>query len=211
MARPRKDECCAEERIIDAFWSVLETTPLRSISVRAVVEQAEVNRGTFYYHFADIDSLVHRALEREFVEKHSIIHEMLLLASGDIDRIPPGEINRHLNKTALLIKQGGSSRVTDEIMHITENIWQAALCPNGEPIKYQTRMFIRYNINGVVGMLTSFVRDADDESPLPQELLDFQKWNARRALESICELQGIDQQTATDRLTAALSLSDCHK
>lgn len=58
MARPKKDtELCAERRILDAFWHVLESTPLRCVSVRTVAQAAEVNRGTFYYHFKSVDAL----------------------------------------------------------------------------------------------------------------------------------------------------------
>ena len=95
VARPKKDtELCAERRILDAFWHVLESTPLRCISVRTVAQTAEVNRGTFYYHFKSVDALVDRAIESELLERHSIVHEVLLMTTGEIDRMPLDSMQR---------------------------------------------------------------------------------------------------------------------
>lgn len=207
MARPKKDqEACAEERLIDAFWGVLETTPLRSMSIRTIAEHAGLNRGTFYYHFDDIDALTHRALEREMLERHSIMHEMLLLVSGAVDQIPPAEVARHMDKTALLIRQGGSDRVANEILGIAMRIWQAALCPTGEPLEERTQLLIRYNIYGIIGLFSSLARDG--QIMPSQEALEFQKWNAKKTIASMCEAQGIGQDLAIERLAAALSLSN---
>ena len=69
MARPKKDtELCAERRILDAFWHVLESTPLRCVSVRTVAQTAEVNRGTFYFHYTDTYDLRNQ-IEDELVEE----------------------------------------------------------------------------------------------------------------------------------------------
>ena len=108
MARPKKDtELCAERRILDAFWHVLESTPLRCVSVRTVAQTAEVNRGTFYYHFKSVDALVDRAIESELLERHSIVHEVLLMTTCEIDRMPLDSMQRHIERTVLLVRQGG--------------------------------------------------------------------------------------------------------
>lgn len=209
MARPKKDqEICAEERILAAFWELLEDMPLRAITVRTIVEKAGVNRGTFYYHFADLDALTHRAIERELFEKHSIMHEILLLVSGAIDQIPPDDISQHIDKTALLIRQGGGKRVTDEVLAMAERIWQAALCPNGEALSEQTLMLVRYNIHGIIGLFSSL---SYNENTPSQEALSFQKWSATRTLEGMCELQGVNKEIVIDRISAAMSLSEGRK
>ena len=209
MARPKKDqEVCAEERILAAFWELLEDMPLRAITVRTIVEKAGVNRGTFYYHFADLDALTHRAIERELFEKHSIMHELLLLVSGAIDQIPPEDINQHMDKTALLIRQGGSKRVVDEVLSMAERVWKAALCPNGEALNEQALMLVKYNINGTIGLFSSLSGEGGSPS---QEALDFQKWSATRTLEGMCELQGVDKDVVIDRISAAMSLSEGEK
>lgn len=193
MARPKKDtELCAERRILDAFWHVLESTPLRCVSVRTVAQTAEVNRGTFYYHFKSVDALVDRAIESELLERHSIVHEVLLMTTGEIER------------TVLLVRQGGGEHVMNVVFDIFRNIWRAVLCPNGEALSPQVEMLIRYNAHGILGLYSSL---AQSEDGFPsEEALEFQKWNAQRTLGDMCALQGMEQGVVLDRLLAALSM-----
>ena len=59
MARPRKDQGdCAEQRIKDAFWALLEQNDLKDITVSMITSKANCNRGTFYYHFNSLEELV---------------------------------------------------------------------------------------------------------------------------------------------------------
>lgn len=154
MARPKKDtELCAERRILDAFWHVLESTPLRCVSVRTVAQTAEVNRGTFYYHFKSVDALVDRAIESELLERHSIVHEVLLMTTGEIDRMPLDSMQRHIERTVLLVRQGGGEHVMNVVFDIFRNIWRAVLCPNGEALSPQVEMLIRYNAHGILGCI----------------------------------------------------------
>lgn len=205
MARPKKDtELCAERRILDAFWHVLESTPLRGVSVRTVAQTAEVNRGTFYYHFKSVDALVDRAIESELLERHSIVHEVLLMTTGEIDRMPLDSMQRHIERTVLLVRQGGGEHVMNVVFYIFRNIWRAVLCPNGEALSPQVEMLIRYNAHGILGLYSSL---AQSEDGFPsEEALEFQKWNARRTLGDMCALQGMEQGIVLDRLLAALSM-----
>ena len=47
MARPRKDQGdCAEQRIKNAFWTLLEQHDLKDITVSMITSKANCNRGT---------------------------------------------------------------------------------------------------------------------------------------------------------------------
>ena len=208
MARPKKDaEMSAERRILDAFWRVLESTPLHSVSVRTVAQTADVNRGTFYYHFQDIDALVDRAIENELLEQHSIVHEVLLMTAGEIDRIPFDSMQRHIDRTVLLVRQGGGEHVMNVVFDIFRNIWRAVLCFDGGALNPQVEMLIRYNVHGILGLYSSLACGGDAVST--EDALEFQKWNARRTLKDMCALQGIEQGVVLERLSAALSMEGC--
>jgi len=51
--------------IIDSFMSLLKKKSLDKITVKDIIESADINRNTFYYHFQDIYDL----LENIFVEE----------------------------------------------------------------------------------------------------------------------------------------------
>ncbi len=49
--------------IIDAFWELLEQKPYSKITVKDIVDQCQINRNTFYYHFHDIPDLLESTLK----------------------------------------------------------------------------------------------------------------------------------------------------
>lgn len=65
MARPRKDstEPSARERILCAFWELLNEMPYASITVAALIKRAKVSPNTLYYHFGSYRDVVRAALD----------------------------------------------------------------------------------------------------------------------------------------------------
>ena len=51
--------------IIDAFWTLLNEKSLDKITVKDVIELAEINRNTFYYHFEDLYALLYTVFREE--------------------------------------------------------------------------------------------------------------------------------------------------
>lgn len=54
--------------IIDSFWMLLEEKSMDKISVKDVVEIAQINRNTFYYHFKDLYELLDTVFYEEVVK-----------------------------------------------------------------------------------------------------------------------------------------------
>ncbi len=54
-----------KEQIAASLKRLLETKPLTKISIREIADACHINRGTFYYHFQDIYSVVKWILEKE--------------------------------------------------------------------------------------------------------------------------------------------------
>ena len=62
MARTNPERRAAtRQRIIDAFWKLLEEMPLQQIKVRAIADAAGCNRSTFYQYFDGIPDLLAQA------------------------------------------------------------------------------------------------------------------------------------------------------
>lgn len=87
MARPRKDQpgASARERIEQEFWVLLEETPYRSITVRALSERAKVNHNTFYYHFDSIDDLALSLIDKNI--PHEAIAMFVRMTDGDLQEV----------------------------------------------------------------------------------------------------------------------------
>ncbi len=65
----------AKEMIIkDTFLKLLEERPLSQITVKDIVSESGVNRNTFYYHYADLPSLIESIIVEETESIISIHH-----------------------------------------------------------------------------------------------------------------------------------------
>lgn len=60
-----------QKAIIDSFMELLQKKSLDKITVKDIIEETEINRNTFYYHFQDIYDLLESAFEEEAVEFRS--------------------------------------------------------------------------------------------------------------------------------------------
>lgn len=61
-----------KQQIIDAFLVLYEKYPIEKISIRMLSEKAKINRGTFYYYYADIYALLEE-IENNMIHKLSMI------------------------------------------------------------------------------------------------------------------------------------------
>ncbi|MGN1277577.1 MAG: TetR family transcriptional regulator, partial [Floccifex sp.] len=54
-----------EKLIMNSFLSLLEKKPYNKITVKDIVEDCQVNRNTFYYHFHDIPDVLEKYLKED--------------------------------------------------------------------------------------------------------------------------------------------------
>ena len=59
-----------KRRLRDGLLQLMEARPLQEISVKELTELVDVNRGTFYFHYADLYALL-REMEQDFFEAFS--------------------------------------------------------------------------------------------------------------------------------------------
>ena len=55
-----------KQRIMDSFFDLLNQKSLDKLTVKDVIEVAEVNRNTFYYYFEDIYDLLNNVFLKKF-------------------------------------------------------------------------------------------------------------------------------------------------
>ena len=54
-----------KKAIVESFLKLLNQRPLSQITIKDIVEDCGINRNSFYYHFADLPSLVEEILKEE--------------------------------------------------------------------------------------------------------------------------------------------------
>lgn len=208
MARPRKSECgAADIRLANAFWLLLERHQLADITVGMVAEQAELNRGTFYYHFKSMDDLIDRAIEDEVLGNGSILQNMLSLIAGSSTANGfEAFIKQDMERIALLIKQGGMDSFSIKIKGLMFGTWKAILCDEGEELSPSTRMIIEYSTSGVIGIIAYGALHGSGEVP-PEFFLSFAKNNSDFLVRQIGIAQGIPREAVLERVRATLRIA----
>ncbi len=63
-----------KKQLCDALARILCQKPLKSITVREIAEEADINRGTFYLHYKDVADMAEH-LQKEFTERFNVIVE----------------------------------------------------------------------------------------------------------------------------------------
>ena len=208
MARPRKSErSTADIRLANAFWALLEHHRLSDITVGMVAEQAELNRGTFYYHFKSMDDLIDRAIEDEVLGNGSILQNMLSLVAGSSTANGfEAFIKQDIERIALLIKQGGMDSFSIKIKCLMFGTWKAILCDEGEELSPSTRMIIEYSTSGVIGIIAYGALHGSGEVP-PEFFLSFAKSNSDFLVRQIGIAQGIPHEAVLERVSATLRIA----
>lgn len=85
MAKAEYKSAVRSRKLIKAALAdLLQEKPLDKITVTDVVNRAEINRGTFYAHYADIPDVIHQMVEEAFCR----IREVFFDQSCAIEELP---------------------------------------------------------------------------------------------------------------------------
>lgn len=91
-----------------------------------VTEQAELNRSRFYCHFKSMDDLVDRVTEDEVLGNGSVLQNMLSLVAGSSTANGFEAFIKHdMERSALLIKQGGMDSFSIKVKRLMFGAWKA--------------------------------------------------------------------------------------
>ena len=202
MGRPRKNAGTpdARQRIIDAFWKLLEGHRLKEITVGMIVREASCNRGTFYYHFSDLDELVFDAVEDELLGDSGVSKVVFDMVSGLNDNVMASVLSgRRMERFSLLIRQGGRDVVERSVKTVIVDMWSAVLCPDGEELNQTTTLLIEYASSGILGVI-SHVNDIRARGESVEVDLDDISRISNLTLELVAKSQGLTMDDMSMRL-----------
>lgn len=175
-------------RLADALWRCLEARRLTEVSVGDVIQEAGVSRGSFYYHFSDLDHLIAWALSQEMLNSDRRGNSFMALAA---QAEPPAEsetVSRSLSRVCLLLDRGGMGAVFDVALDAQLALWTKALCPEGELLPDEVVAQLEYAVGGTVGMLSRAGRSSDSKRRASMAFVhERHLWMVRRVAEVLGE------------------------
>lgn len=108
--------------IKEALADLLQEKPLDKITVTDVVNRAQINRGTFYAHYADIPDVIHHLIQHTF----STIREVISEESVSIADIPHALLSRiqnileeDLDFYQKILNSSASVFMTEQLVQVT--------------------------------------------------------------------------------------------
>lgn len=204
MGRPRKNSGApdAQQRIITAFWDLLEMHQLREINVGVIAAKADCNRGTFYYHYRDINDLIEAIIENELLKDNVIPRAIFGLVTGvnqQSIRQTTETIMRHFNRLNLLIEKGGMSIINSKIKTAIVKMWEAVFCIEGTGLNEQSRYIIEYASSGILGVI-SFSQQQENQLNTLSITEEFRADMSEFMLNQISKSQGVPKEEILSRL-----------
>lgn len=175
MARPRIDtnEPSAVERIYEAYWKLLENNMVKDITISMVSSTAGCNRGTFYYHFKDMDDLLYRLIEKDLMgsDDESYAHLIFrMLASPSSELLLAQVENKMTRHLYLLASQGGMDIVDSKIKEVVRNMWRDVLCEKGQELSFESLLLIEYSVSGLIALILMVYRMEDHGFEIPESI-----------------------------------------
>ena len=145
--------------IADSFFSLLQTKPIDSITVKNIVDECRISRQTFYYHFKDIFSVVEflylRMIKRAKIEcvKADDLVEIIMIILNMIDA------NRLFIKKLMHSKWVGDFQLfaSDQIAELLESTC-ATKVGKYSGISHEDALFLfSFLTYGIIGYTTRVV------------------------------------------------------
>lgn len=104
--------------IRESLFELLETNPINQITVKSLCETADINRGTFYSHYADIYDLIEQ-LEGELIDKMTSAIQFESIGKQDQLQMFTdlcSHIKSNIDDYKIILLNPESSRCMDQIL-----------------------------------------------------------------------------------------------
>lgn len=203
MARPRKDAdvACARQRIVDAFWQLLQDRPAHEIVVGAVADAAHCNRGTFYYYFPDMEALATSAIREElFADDRLPLVVSGILAGDDIKALMRSLSPRRVRRIIVAMRSGDVRMVELVVRQAVHDRWRERLCAPDEELAPASLFAIQFMVGGLLGFFSYMLNVDDTAVPLNADTRAYLEQVAHATVQAVAEAQGMTVAEVKARL-----------
>ncbi len=133
--------------------------PLRSITVKELTNDADVNRSTFYFHYQDVKAMI-QEMEGEFFNDFAAALEAIDQKSHDSLLILAKCLENHMDLCKIVLGSNGDMEFLEQMKNIIElkisRIWKSAVPEMSDD---ELQILDAFLIGGVVSTLQRWVRE----------------------------------------------------
>lgn len=202
MARPRKQagQTDAGRRMMDSFWTLLETYTYPEITVSMIAGTAGCNRGSFYYHFSDVEDIATKAIERDCVRPDEVVERTYLMSTGGEREVAERLFGPEVMRKVSLAVQGGCHDLLGRAMRKSaDDAWAAMSARHGEEVTRAHRAVNRFAIGGLLSMMITVSETPEAERDM-DGLAAFLRDSTALFSQKVSAAQGVPQERLVERL-----------
>lgn len=160
-----------KRKLLTGLLSLMHEKTISSITVRELTELVDVNRGTFYFHYADIYDMVGKA-EEEFFQKFNEIMDQMI-NNTPVKGKPPEVLMKVYSICAdnrefceIMLGPNGDAAFVDRIKNIVDEksseMWKSV---GAHMSQEEYEYFNAFIINGNIGLLQKWLKTGCKQSP----------------------------------------------
>lgn len=172
-----------KQKIIDAFWSLYETTRIEKITVKDICIKANINRSTFYEYFSDV-YLVLETIEDSLIPNQTNLPNFELLHQGKSFDIETqlAYFKRNKKYLKVLLSENGNPAFRFKVINTIKPIVLSMLSDKEKPENFE--YILEYVLWGMIGIMAYHINNeniTDEESVLntiikiSEKILDFKQ------------------------------------
>ena len=159
-----------KKKLRDGLMRLLSEKPINEISVKELTELADVNRGTFYFHYSDVYDML-RKIEDEFFNQFDQLLEGNLPAAGGNPAYSYlltifSFLGENQDFCRVLLGQHGDIQFVNRVKHLVDGrcsgFWRQVV-PEADAKRFG--MYNAFIINGCVGLIQNWLDGGLRESP----------------------------------------------
>lgn len=151
--------------------TLLKDKPAPEITVKELCELADVNRGTFYYHYSDIFDMINKVQEGFFEDFYEIINDIINYNGKIIN--PDFFIEQvfeffaeNAELSEIFLGANGDKSFLDSLKELVDKKCSVMWSEAGSHMKdAEFDLFNSFIINGFIGLLETWLKAGRKQSP----------------------------------------------
>lgn len=134
----------ASNRLVEAFWHLVKNNRTERITVTMVVQEARCSRGSFYYHFEDMGSMVNSVMINELILSGLIPRTIHAILMGEYDELKLPQSDFHVKRVQLLAAQSNLETISNAVNSANTQIWTHLLAADNEKLSNEARFLVDF-------------------------------------------------------------------
>ncbi len=149
--------------IRQTFMGMLSTQPIQSITVKALCEKTQINRGTFYTHYKDIYDLLYQIEQEMKIEFQNALTNVFTMQDRDPIKVMSHIfhcLQDHYDLCQVTLGKYGDKKFMEELLELGRKHYLEIISyffPNST--NDEREYFYAFVSNGCIGLLQKWLSD----------------------------------------------------